>query len=217
LSREERRSRRDALGLRADQFAFLNVSAMTYNKGVDLLIVAFCRLRQKYRDVALILKDQSNLYGVTAAGLIADLARQLPQLLTADALASIHVVSSNLTLADLRLLYGSADAYVSPYRAEGFNLPPLEAAACGLPVAVTRGGPSDDYFDPCFALQLDSRKITSDELGVYLEPHPDHLVATMEALLARPLDGAKGRAFVSERFSWKSATRRLVDVFAGAR
>src|SRR5262249_51546102 len=46
-SAEERRRQREALGLRADQFAFLNVSAMTYNKGVDLLIVAFCRLREK--------------------------------------------------------------------------------------------------------------------------------------------------------------------------
>jgi glycosyltransferase involved in cell wall biosynthesis len=174
-------------------------------------------LRQKRPGAALVLKDQSNLYGVTAAGLVTDLARQLPHLLTPEALASIHMVDSNLTLGGLRRLYGSADAYVSPYRAEGFNLPPLEAAACGLPVIVTRGGPSDDYADPAFAVQVESRRMRSDELGVYLEPDLDHLIACMDALMERPLDGGKGRAYVTERFSWKNATRRLVDVLGGAR
>jgi glycosyltransferase involved in cell wall biosynthesis len=197
---------------------FLNVSAMTYNKGVDLVIVAFCRLWQRHRGIRLVLKDQSNLYGVTAAGLIGELAPQLPQLMTPAAIAAIKVVSANLGLEELRLLYGSADAYVSPYRAEGFNLPPLEAAACGLPVLLTRGGATDDYFDRSFALGVESAKITSDRLGVYLEPRLDDLVDKMESLLdgrAGVPAGEAGRRFVTERFSWGAATRRLVELFAG--
>ena len=52
-------------------------------------------------------------------------------------LGSISVISTSLDQAQLRALYGMADAYVSPYRAEGFNLPVLEAMACGLPVVAT--------------------------------------------------------------------------------
>jgi len=215
---EERARRRAALGIPADSFVFLNVSAMTYNKGVDLVIVAFCRLWQRHRGIRLVLKDQSNLFAQTAAGLIGELAPQLPQLMTPEALAAIKVVSSNLGLEELRLLYASADAYVSPYRAEGFNLPPLEAAACGLPVILTRGGATDDYFDRSFALGVESARITSDQLGVYLEPRLDDLVDKMESLLegrAGVPAGAAGRSFVSERFSWRAATRRLVDLLGG--
>jgi len=216
---EERARQRATLGVPADSFVFLNVSAMTYNKGVDLVIVAFCRLWQRHRGIRLVLKDQSNLYGVSAAGLIGELAPQLPELMTPAAIAAIKVVSANLGLEELRLLYGSADAYVSPYRAEGFNLPPLEAAACGLPVVLTRGGATDDYFDRSFALGVESAKITSDRLGVYLEPRLDDLVEKMESLLegrAGVPAGAAGRSFVTERFSWRAATRRLVELFAGA-
>jgi len=215
---EERARQRAALGIPADSFVFLNVSAMTYNKGVDLVIVAFCRLWQRHRGIRLVLKDQSNLFAQTAAGLIGELAPQLPQLMTSEALAAIKVVSSNLGLEELRLLYASADAYVSPYRAEGFNLPPLEAAACGLPVILTRGGATDDYFDRSFALGVESARITSDQLGVYLEPRLDDLVDKMESLLegrAGVPAGAAGRSFVSERFSWRAATRRLVDLLGG--
>ena len=42
-------------------------------------------------------------------------------------------------------LYQVADAYVTPYACEGFNLPALEAAACGLPLICTRGGPTDEF------------------------------------------------------------------------
>ena len=193
---------------------FLNVSAMSFNKGVDLLIVAFCTLRQKYEDIRLVLKDQSNLYGATAKALVEDLKRQLPHLLTRDALAAIHLLSRNLDLSELRLLYGAADAYVSPYRAEGFNLPPLEAAACGTPIIVTGGGSTDDYFDASLALRVDSRRMSSDELGIYLEPSLEHLVANMEAIILEQakFDLEAGRRRVAERFSWNQATRRLVDV-----
>ena len=42
-------------------------------------------------------------------------------------------------------LYNLADAYVTPYHAEAFNMPALEAAACGVPLIVPRGGPTDDF------------------------------------------------------------------------
>ena len=47
--------------------------------------------------------------------------------------------------AQMAALYNLADAYVTPYHAEAFNMPALEAAACGVPLIVPRGGPTDDF------------------------------------------------------------------------
>jgi glycosyltransferase involved in cell wall biosynthesis len=57
--------------------------------------------------------------------------------------------------AELESLVANCDALVLPSLYEGFGLPPLEALACGRPVAVSLGsslpevcGPEADYFDP---------------------------------------------------------------------
>src|SRR5712691_10807893 len=56
---------------------------------------------------------------------------------------------------DLPGLYGAADVLVLPSLTEGFGLPPLEAMACGTPVAVSNAGSLPDVvgnagllFDP---------------------------------------------------------------------
>lgn len=57
--------------------------------------------------------------------------------------------------ADLPVLYSLAEAFVFPSLYEGFGLPPLEAMACGCPVACARAaslpevcGDAALYFDP---------------------------------------------------------------------
>ena len=39
---------------------------MSENKGIELLISAYGILKKKYKNLKLILKDQSNLYGIKA-------------------------------------------------------------------------------------------------------------------------------------------------------
>ena len=68
-------------------------------------------------------------------------------LINEDVLSNIFFISRNMDLSTLNELYNITDCYVSPYRAEGFNLTPLEAAASGTPIIVTKGGSTDDYFN----------------------------------------------------------------------
>jgi len=111
----------------------------------------------------------------------------------------------------MKALYNACAAYISPFRAEGFNLPPLEAAACGLPILVTQGGPTDDYFDPRMGLQIDATLIDSNGLMV-LKPNLDSLIDGIERLTESK--GRWGGSIVSEyvhqKFNWSKITESLL-------
>jgi glycosyltransferase involved in cell wall biosynthesis len=119
---------------------------------------------------------------------------------------------------ELRLVYGAADLYVSPYRAEGFNLPVLEAMACGTRVLVTEGGATDDFFDATMGVAIRSRFVRKGESnqpvpGDYLEPDYEDLKARMREEVLR---GVRGPAEVPQafmqRWSWDAATEKLLGV-----
>ena len=218
LSREERATNRANLGLRDEEFVFLNLGVATWNKGLDLLLIGFARARQRHQHLRLILKDQRDLYGVSIEPVIKDVVQRHPALFTEGVLNAIMVVPGNLNPAELRLLYGVADCYASPYRGEGFNLPVLEAIACGTPVVVTDGGATDDFVSDEVAIRVASR--AGDQVdgegrvfGRYREVDGE---AFVQALLSH-VDGwrsARPRLQdhcmdLAQRFSWARAVDRL--------
>lgn len=217
LSEHERRSFRRELEISDDDFVFLNVGAPFPNKGVDRLIDAFSQLRQRYGKARLILKDSSGLYLRTVAEFIGDYMKQNGPL-SAEVLNSIFLVPSNLSLAQMRLLYGGVDVYVSPYRAEGFNLPVIESIASGTPVIVTDGGSTDDFCDPNTSLKIASDLVTDNyhegsAPDFCLEPRLDSLIENMEKALTGnmlpPESFEHGRRQLIDKFSWTSVTRQL--------
>jgi glycosyltransferase involved in cell wall biosynthesis len=122
-------------------------------------------------------------------------------------------------------LLRGADCYVSPYRAEGFNLPVLEAMACGVPVLCTAGGPTDEFTDAAFAQRIRSvpirKRLNEKESGDALEPDGDHLVELMRNA-ARNRDrgheaGACSARHALENFTWDAVTGRLLAALLSAR
>lgn len=206
---------RRGLGIPDACFLFLSLGAMTWNKGIDKLLRAFAVVNRRHPHTILALKDQSNLYGITANSVIVAARDAHPQEFPAAVLDRIAVMSSNLTVEQLRILYNSCDAYVSPYRAEGFNLTPLEAAACGAPIVVTDGGATDDYCHSSFALKVAGKPMV-DGRNRFIEPDLDSLVAAMLALVegsAQTLDRDVALNHITTNFSWATVTERLVDIF----
>jgi len=59
--------------------------------------------------------------------------------------APVLVNATNMKYEDLNGLYNECDVFVSPTRAESFNIPCLEAMACGKPVITTNFGGQTDY------------------------------------------------------------------------
>jgi len=225
LAAHERRKNREALSLREDETVFANVGGAYWNKGADLLLHAFAILRARGRKARLMLKDQRGLYGVTVERIIANVGQHVPALLEAGTIAAISTIPGQLNRLELRALYGIANAYVSPYRAEGFNLPVLEAIACGTPVIVTAGGATDDFCPEPLASRIPGRFCTTDSLGQdapgrYIEPDLDALVTAMdEVCTGRQPDPAgfeAARLAVLGTFNWPRAARDLAALVTGA-
>jgi glycosyltransferase involved in cell wall biosynthesis len=116
-------------------------------------------------------------------------------------------------------LYHSADCYVSPYLAEGFNLPALEAAACGLPIICTAGGPTDDFTTDAFAWRIRSRQTPLVEAGTQMTallPEAQHLEQLMHEVVVddafRKQALMAGPAHVAAHFTWKHVVDKLLTV-----
>jgi glycosyltransferase involved in cell wall biosynthesis len=214
---ETRADLRRHLGI--DGFHFLNIGAMTGNKGVSLLLSAFAEVSRRHPEVRLVLKGLNAMY--SSEDLLRQQARMLPQDQIERVLPRIRYIGQTLTFADMAKLYHTADAYVTPYHAEGFNLPVLEAAACGLPVICTAGGSTDDFTSQDFAAYVPAQirgvsgTGTSSQMQA-LNPDLGVLIEHMNALVEDPDRVARmraaGPAYVSQRYTWKHAVDGLIPI-----
>jgi glycosyltransferase involved in cell wall biosynthesis len=200
----------------ADSFVFLHLGAMTGNKNVPLLLRAFAVVAERYPHAKLVLKGLNSLYPsqkmVTAA------LASLPQELRTTIENRVAFVGAAVSMSAVAGLYQMADAYVSPYAAEAFNMPVLEAAACGLPVICTAGGPTDEFTSPQFALPVAAQLIPVQDrpLGVLLSADLGSLVTQMCRVIEDSSFAAGARsiapAYVAERFTWKHVVDQLMKL-----
>ncbi len=214
----ERQALRTRLGWNG--FVFLNIGTMGGNKGIPLLLKAFVEIAAQYPEARLALKGLDDLYGSNTQ------IAHLHQTLTTEEIRLVQgrllYLGNTLTFAETAQLYQAADAYVSPYFAEGFNLPVLEAIASGLPVICTSGGPTDDFTRPDFALPISSHlqelEIVNDRGGYCLIPNLEHLIALMQTTLEQSALQTQARVagpqFVADQFTWKHSVDKLLSVLS---
>jgi glycosyltransferase involved in cell wall biosynthesis len=207
---------RSDMGFGDSDFVFLSVGAMTGNKGIDLLLQAFAEVYRKHPDARLVLKGMDPLY--KSNELLGDAMARVPLEDQQRIVERISYFGESFTFREMAMLYQGADAYVSPYRAEGFNLPVLEAAACGLPVICTGGGATDDFVRDPFARKIESTRVSSKSDGeelTLLDPSVDHLIALMNSAVEdnswRRLAAEAGPRHVRTHFTWDRATDLLAN------
>jgi glycosyltransferase involved in cell wall biosynthesis len=110
--------------------------------GVAYVLKAFSEEFKKDEEVELILKlnpayiNQQNLF------------IELDKLNLPKDRAGIKVNVQNMTPQELAIMYNEGDVFVCATRAESFNLPGLEAMACGIPNIQTGYGGQCDYIKP---------------------------------------------------------------------
>jgi glycosyltransferase involved in cell wall biosynthesis len=215
---EERHRLRQGAGW-GEEFVFLNVAAMTLSKGTDLMLKAFARVALRHGHVRLWLKGTEDLYP----------SAETVKALWQDALTPaereacrprLRYLGSSLPAWRLADMYRAADAYVSPYRTESFNQPVLEAAASGLPLICTAGGPTDEFTTREFARYVSARLVPfgrePESLG--LEPDLDDLTEAMIEAVESPALATRARAagpsHARSAHTWRHAVDTLLRVAA---
>ena len=194
---------------------FLFVGGTIARKGIDVLLRAYAAAFTAADDVRLVVKGMgagSYYRGQTAEEMIARFT-ELPNP------PELVFLNDEVPFDRLPALYRSADVVVQPYRAEGFCLPALEALACGVPVIVTKGGPTDDFATDACAWRVASRRTHVDaalfaDRGFGLAPGAFLLEPDVEGLaeaLRQAADPARraSRAATArahaERYGWSQA------------
>ena len=209
---DERDKKRNTLGIKKEDFTLLSIGAMTENKGIKELIIAFALLRKKNKNLKLILKDQSNLYNIFGKVHIRHLKdSRFKDLINDELISNIIFISRNLNYEQINDLYAMADCYVSPYLAEGFGLTPLEASSSGTPIVVTKGGSTDDYFNPIMGAQINSRLIKVNNF-TYLRPNIESLVECIDHIIRNPKNfgGRKSHEYIAKHLSIKNSVKKLI-------
>ena len=190
---------------------FLFVGGLIGRKGADVLFDAWLTAFAGRDDVTLVLKD----FG--ADGIYRDSGREpIRQHVASGALPRIVLIDDELSTEALASLYRACDVLVHPYRGEGFAMPVLEAMACGLPVIVTDGGPTDEFVPADAGWRIPAARAWFPEHRIdtlethgrpwMLEPDGGHLVALLRQADAADDDelearGIAGRA-AAQRYSW---------------
>ena len=211
---------RSRIGAMEGDFVFLSVGAMTGNKGIDLLLRGFAEICGRFPRARLVLKGMDSLYGSKAL-----LSKTMQVLSTRDqqrVADRVIYIGDSLSHRDMAMLYQAGDAYVSPYRAEGFNMPALEAAACGLPVICTEGGATDDFVTGEFAWRIASKKSVwrvNGQDASRLDPSVEHLIVLMRSVIEDSLwrrqAAEAGPAHVRRSHTWDCVADTLSQKLLG--
>jgi len=192
-----------------DKFVFIYVGGTIVRKGFDTLLAAYTSEFTRKDNVVLLIKDHAtrSIYSkITSKAKIAHVMRDESQ-------PDILYLDDEYPPDVLAGIFCMANCSVHPYRAEGFCLPALEAMACGVPVAATAGGPTDDFVDDTTGWRIPSKvRDFSEAVCGYntfagpasvLKVEVDDLACQMRSIYNNPSEAAeKGRRAAARAANW---------------
>jgi glycosyltransferase involved in cell wall biosynthesis len=119
----------------------LYVSRIEPRKNQQLLLKKYLELELYKKGISLVLIGKQSINAV--------LFNQLMKSVNQEQSAFIHWLEQ-VPSEDIEAFYLASRLFAYPSKAEGFGLPPLEAALCKVPVLCSRATAMDDYsfFDP---------------------------------------------------------------------
>jgi glycosyltransferase involved in cell wall biosynthesis len=131
-------------------FTFLSVFRWSYRKGWDILLRAYLEEFSNDEDVSLVLvsrvmespEENGTDQIINDLNGIIDTVHR-PE----EDLPHIALYSEPIPEKDMPKVYRAADAFTLFSRGEGFGLPYIEAASCGLPVIGTNCSGQSDFLD----------------------------------------------------------------------
>lgn len=202
------------LGVPAKDFTYLNVSTYDARKGTDILLRAFARVASGH-DVRLVLKGCDEI--CPSRRMVQHYIAQMRADERRAIAGKVRYIGDTIDQWQMAALYRSADCYVTPYRAEAFNLPPLEALACGVPVICTAGGPTDSFIEGQIALRIEAKAIPfgADGQQMIFEPDEAHLASLMVDMLQHPERREEQAKSAVRCLGWDAVAIQLHQLFSG--
>ena len=205
-------------------FTFLFVGGAIERKGIDVLVKAYQQAFTTQDSVTLIIKDIGSTTFYRHMTLLPWLRKQAekshsPRLL---------ILKDEFDETKLAELYRGCDAFVLPYRGEGFGMPLVEAMACGKPVITTAEGPASEfcpadcsYFIPARTVPIPGGITGFGELAgepTWFEPDAGELARLMRELYENQTEAAVRGARAAERirpaYNWRRVTEIYLDRIA---
>jgi len=193
-------------------YRFLHVSSCFPRKGLEELLEAYGRAFHADDPVSLIIKTFPNPHN-TVEALLANQRRRHP------AYPHVVVLQDDFSDAQLRCLYGEAQALVAPSKAEGFGLPLAEAMQLGIPVITTAWGGQLDFCNEATAWLIDfqfewAQSHFEQWASVWAKPDVDHLATLLRRVWqAEPAElQAKTQAaqlLLQRDYQWPQVAERL--------
>jgi glycosyltransferase involved in cell wall biosynthesis len=196
-------------------FKFLHISSGMERKGAKELISAYCNQFSQVDDVCLVIKSFPGPNNMFSAA--------IQEFTESDDSPEIELIDdAELTDEEMAQLYDECDTYLSPSKAEGFNLPVLEAMHFGLPVVTTAWSGHMDFCNDDNALLVDYELVPAkshlDNPGAFwAQPDIEDLQRKMrlvyessgEKWLKQLKDNAKNTA---KQYTWSNSASQLLNL-----
>jgi hypothetical protein len=195
-------------------FVFLSNFEWNERKAPQLLLSVFNRTFRASEPVLLVCKVLNRQWerNVTAE------VRALGLPSTGGRVAFLY--NRDYPYSQMGTLYRSADCYVSASRGEGWDMPLLEAMACGLPAIATDWGAHREFVHDGIAWPLRIRGLVpavsynpNYEGFRWADPDPDHLAGLLRHVFENRDEarakGARAAAEMAARWSWRRAAERI--------
>ncbi len=198
-------------------FVFLANFEWGERKAPERLLEVFNRTFRRDEPVVLVCKTINRDASVNVEQRI----RALGLTASGGRIAFIH--NREFAYCEMGALYRSADAYVSASRGEGWDMPLLEAMACGLPAIATDWGAHRDFAHEGICYPLATRGTVPAENVrcpyyegfAWADPDPEHLGVLLRRVFENRDEaaqkGQRAAVEVAERWSWHAAAARIRD------
>lgn len=204
------RAHRNPLG----EFVFLSIFEWGERKDPWLLLRVFNDTFSAREPVRLLCKVINRDAGVSVKQEIRKLG------LKEDGGRISYLLNLEFPHYQLGSLYRSADCFLAPSRGEGWDLPLMEAMACGLPAIATDWAAHTEFVHPGIAYPLRSRG-TVPAVGKcpyyagfsWADPDPDHLRHLLRHVYENQEEARRlGRAAAAEiaaRRTWRHTAQKI--------
>lgn len=188
-----------------------------YRFGTDLAIQAFYQEFKDDANIELIIKDGGKNPDVIVEHLV-NIEKQFGKLKS-----KVQVRPKFCTKAELADLYLSADAFLAPFRGEGFAIKILDAFAAGLPVAMTMYGGPTEYANTanCYPIAYDLIPVGECYDTQYLkirnaphwaEPNVQSVRQQLRKIVEDPMrfQVAQKARETADLFNWEATAQKLL-------